>query len=147
MAMAPNVFSSNTCRAQAQQPRRPLRFASTQSAQRVQHMVGCRHPVAGGEVLVGQHHQGHLAQMLASCAEPRTVLELMAVLFPRLSGRFDELMALGETLAHANYLVAENAILARGSEVERFAREVHALRDAVERLDKRLSALQGRRPA
>lgn len=47
----------------------------------------------------------------------------------------------------ANYLAAENAILARGSEVERFAREVHALRDAVERLDKRLAALQGRRPA
>jgi glyoxylase-like metal-dependent hydrolase (beta-lactamase superfamily II) len=56
------------------------------------------------------HHQGHLAQMLASCAEPRTVLELMAVLFPRLSGRFDELMALGETLAHANYLVAEGSL-------------------------------------
>ncbi|MNY49831.1 hypothetical protein D3C86_1852930 [compost metagenome] len=56
------------------------------------------------------HHRGHLAQMLANCDEPRTVLELMAVLFPRLSGRFDELMALGETLAHANYLVAEGSL-------------------------------------
>jgi glyoxylase-like metal-dependent hydrolase (beta-lactamase superfamily II) len=56
------------------------------------------------------HHQGHLAQVLANCDEPRTVLELMAVLFPRLSGRFDELMALGETLAHANYLVAEGSL-------------------------------------
>ncbi|MNH44725.1 hypothetical protein D3C79_1069730 [compost metagenome] len=48
--------------------------------------------------------------MLAACDEPRTVLELMAVLFPKLSGRFDELMALGETLAHANYLVAEGSL-------------------------------------
>jgi glyoxylase-like metal-dependent hydrolase (beta-lactamase superfamily II) len=56
------------------------------------------------------HHRGHLALMLANCDEPRTVLELMAVLFPRLSGRFDELMALGETLAHANYLVAEGSL-------------------------------------
>ncbi|HXR01531.1 MAG TPA: MBL fold metallo-hydrolase, partial [Pseudomonas sp.] len=56
------------------------------------------------------HHAAHLALMLASCAEPRTVLELVAVLFPRLSGRFDELMALGETLAHANYLLAEGAL-------------------------------------
>jgi glyoxylase-like metal-dependent hydrolase (beta-lactamase superfamily II) len=56
------------------------------------------------------HHQGHLAQMLAACDEPRTVLELMALLFPKLSGRFDELMALGETLAHANYLVAEGSL-------------------------------------
>jgi glyoxylase-like metal-dependent hydrolase (beta-lactamase superfamily II) len=57
------------------------------------------------------HHQGHLEQMLASCEEPRTALELMAVLFPRLSGRFDELMALGETLAHANYLMSEGALV------------------------------------
>lgn len=56
------------------------------------------------------HHAAHLALMLASCAEPRTVLELVAVLFPRLSGRFDELMALGETLAHANYLLAEGSL-------------------------------------
>lgn len=57
------------------------------------------------------HHQAHLAQLLASCDEPRTALELMAVLFPRLSGRFDELMALGETLAHANYLMAAGQLV------------------------------------
>ena len=34
----------------------------------------------------------------------------MSALFPRLSGRFDELMALGETLAHANYLVANGSL-------------------------------------
>ena len=57
------------------------------------------------------HHQAHLALLLANCDEPRSALELMAVLFPKLSGRFDELMALGETLAHANYLVAEGSLL------------------------------------
>jgi glyoxylase-like metal-dependent hydrolase (beta-lactamase superfamily II) len=57
------------------------------------------------------HHQGHLTRMLDSCNQPRSALELMAVLFPRLSGRFDELMALGETLAHANYLMAEGALV------------------------------------
>ncbi|HCN63537.1 MAG TPA: Zn-dependent hydrolase [Pseudomonas sp.] len=56
------------------------------------------------------HHQGQLALMLANCDEPRTALELMSALFPRLSGRFDELMALGETLAHANYLVANGSL-------------------------------------
>ncbi|MNT37143.1 hypothetical protein D3C72_1732650 [compost metagenome] len=49
--------------------------------------------------------------MLANCTEPRSALELMAVLFPTLSGRFDELMALGETLAHANYLMAEGTLV------------------------------------
>lgn len=57
------------------------------------------------------HHQAQLSRMLASCDEPRSALELMAVLFPRLSGRFDELMALGETLAHANYLMAEGLLV------------------------------------
>lgn len=56
------------------------------------------------------HHRAHLALLLATCDEPRSALELMAVLFPKLSGRFDELMALGETLAHANYLMAEGAL-------------------------------------
>ena len=57
------------------------------------------------------HHRAHLALLLANCDEPHTAVELMAVLFPRLSGRFDELMALGETLAHANYLVAEGSLV------------------------------------
>ena len=57
------------------------------------------------------HHQGHLARVQDSCEAPRGALELMAVLFPRLSGRFDELMALGETLAHANYLMAEGVLV------------------------------------
>lgn len=57
------------------------------------------------------HHQVQLEQMLAACEEPRSALELMAVLFPKLSGRFDELMAIGETLAHANYLIAPGLLV------------------------------------
>jgi len=56
------------------------------------------------------HHQAHLARVLEHCREPRSALDLMGVLFPRLSGRFDELMALGETLAHLNYLMAEGLL-------------------------------------
>ena len=57
------------------------------------------------------HHLNHLQQLLQACEEPRTALQMMAVLFKKLSGRFDELMALGETLAHANYLMAEGALV------------------------------------
>ncbi len=57
------------------------------------------------------HHQAHLARLLECCARPHSALELMGLLFPRLSGRFDELMALGETLAHLNYLMAEGLLL------------------------------------
>ncbi|MFK3819702.1 MBL fold metallo-hydrolase [Pseudomonas sp. NPDC089407] len=52
------------------------------------------------------HHHAHLQQVLGACTLPRSAAELMAVLFPKVSGRFDELMALGETLAHINYLIA-----------------------------------------
>jgi ubiquinone biosynthesis protein UbiJ len=45
----------------------------------------------------------------------------------------------------ADYLVAENPMLVSGREAEAFAREVSALRDAVERLDKRLALLAARR--
>ena len=57
------------------------------------------------------HHLNHLQQLLDACAQPLTALEMMGVLFKKLSGRFDELMAVGETLAHANYLMAEGALV------------------------------------
>ncbi|MDE1165225.1 MAG: MBL fold metallo-hydrolase [Pseudomonas sp.] len=52
------------------------------------------------------HHLAHLQRVLEACATPRSAVQLMAVLFPKVNGRFDELMALGETLAHLNYLIA-----------------------------------------
>ena len=57
------------------------------------------------------HHAGHLQQLLDACATPRTALEMMAVLFKKRAGRFDDLMAVGETLAHANYLMARGTLV------------------------------------
>lgn len=57
------------------------------------------------------HHQTHLQQLLDACTAPRTAMQLMAVLFPAVKGRFDELMAIGETLAHANYLIAQGRLV------------------------------------
>ena len=36
---------------------------------------------------------------------------MMAVLFKKRAGRFDDLMAVGETLAHANYLMARGTLV------------------------------------
>lgn len=47
----------------------------------------------------------------------------------------------------ADYFVAENPMLAARAEVETFSREVNALRDAVERLDKRIEQLERARGA
>ena len=58
-----------------------------------------------------EHHRRHLDQVLGRCAQPCTAAELMVELFPRLKSRFDELMAIGETLAHANYLIGEGLLL------------------------------------
>ena len=57
------------------------------------------------------HHHGHLQLLLQACDAPRTAQELMRVLFKKLSGRFDEMMALGETLAHANYLMTQGTLV------------------------------------
>lgn len=45
------------------------------------------------------------------------------------------------------YLVTENPMLVARAEVARFTQEVHRLRDAVERAEKRVQQLQARRPA
>lgn len=56
------------------------------------------------------HHLVHLQQLLDACTAPRSAVQLMAVLFPKVNGQFDELMALGETLAHLNYLIAQGQL-------------------------------------
>lgn len=58
-----------------------------------------------------QHHQVHLEKLQAACDVPRSASELMSELFPRAKQGFDQLMALGETLAHANYLIATGALV------------------------------------
>lgn len=58
-----------------------------------------------------EHHQVHLQRVLDACDAPRSAAQLMALLFPTVKGRFDELMAIGETLAHVNYLIAQGQLL------------------------------------
>jgi glyoxylase-like metal-dependent hydrolase (beta-lactamase superfamily II) len=70
------------------------------------------------------HHQNHLQVLLEACEAPCTARELMALLFKKLSGRFDELMAIGETLAHVNYLMAEGELVreVQGAGPDRYRR-------------------------
>jgi ubiquinone biosynthesis protein UbiJ len=62
-------------------------------------------------------------------------------------GALEQARAGGQRLAASTveYLVTENPMLVARSEAERFSQSVHALRDAVERLDKRLQQLEARR--
>jgi glyoxylase-like metal-dependent hydrolase (beta-lactamase superfamily II) len=51
------------------------------------------------------HHREHLAAMKQACAEPRTSFELVPVLFKRRLVGSHWMFAMGETIAHAEYLV------------------------------------------
>lgn len=73
------------------------------------------------------HHLAHLRKLQAACEVPRSARELMGELFPKAKGSFDELMALGETLAHANYLIAEGALVRETQDaVHRYGRAASA---------------------
>ncbi len=51
-----------------------------------------------------QHHQERLVQCLAFCREPKNAAEVMQHLFPRALDKHQTLFAIGEALAHLNYL-------------------------------------------
>jgi len=59
-----------------------------------------------------RHHQEHLDVLMDRLQKgaPATTAELRPLLFPALKGDFDLLMALGETLAHLHFLVAEGRL-------------------------------------
>lgn len=57
-----------------------------------------------------QHHDSHLAALVAALDRPKTVVELRPVLFPNIRNSFDLLMATGETLAHINFLREEGVL-------------------------------------
>lgn len=50
------------------------------------------------------HHRDHLSAMLAACSEPRTAFDLVPVLFKRRLVGSHWMFAMGETIAHAEYL-------------------------------------------
>lgn len=69
------------------------------------------------------HHQDQLDKLrehLHQCTQA-TALELVAVLFPRLRGAVDQMMALGETMAHLNYL-RHNGQLTRARDADQVDR-------------------------
>ena len=56
------------------------------------------------------HHREQLGALLAACAEPRTAFELLPVLFRRVPRGFHRLLAVGEAVAHLNYLGGTGAM-------------------------------------
>lgn len=58
-----------------------------------------------------QHHDAHLEALVSALEnKAQTVAELCPILFPRIRGSFDLLMAMGETLAHINFLRDEGVL-------------------------------------
>jgi glyoxylase-like metal-dependent hydrolase (beta-lactamase superfamily II) len=59
------------------------------------------------------HHEERLARTIEACAAPATVVEIIPALFDRQLDAHQLGFALGETLAHLNYLVAQDRIARR----------------------------------
>jgi hypothetical protein len=58
-----------------------------------------------------QHHDVHLEAIVTALDRPKTVAELRPTLFPKIRSSFDLLMAIGETLAHINFLRDEGVLI------------------------------------
>ncbi|MBL8630457.1 MAG: MBL fold metallo-hydrolase [Rhodospirillaceae bacterium] len=56
------------------------------------------------------HHDDRLAAALNACAEEATAYVVMAKLFPRMLDAHQTFFALGETLAHLNYLIGRGQL-------------------------------------
>ena len=62
---------------------------------------------------LGQHHQERFAALLAALDQPKSAAELVPVLFERpLDDSFQVMFAMGETIAHLNYLEHAHQIAA-----------------------------------
>lgn len=58
-----------------------------------------------------EHHKDHLLALEEACVEPRTAMSLLPVLFKRALDDSHKSMAVGECIAHLNYLIYENKLL------------------------------------
>jgi glyoxylase-like metal-dependent hydrolase (beta-lactamase superfamily II) len=56
------------------------------------------------------HHRARCGEVIAACGVPKTALELVKVLFRRALDRHQMGFALGEALAHLNFLMYEGAL-------------------------------------
>ena len=82
---------------------------------------------------LAQHHEGRLDRLIAVCAEPATVVELLPHLFRRKLDDDNILMAAAEALAHVHLLLADGRLgLERGADgVDRY----HTLERAADAAD------------
>ncbi|MGH8258188.1 MAG: MBL fold metallo-hydrolase, partial [Steroidobacteraceae bacterium] len=71
------------------------------------------------------HHHRRLDRLLSACDAPRTATDLLAVLYRRELKGFHRLLALGEALAHLEYL-ARRGGLARSADAVGIIRYVRA---------------------
>jgi glyoxylase-like metal-dependent hydrolase (beta-lactamase superfamily II) len=56
------------------------------------------------------HHRQQLALLEAACGEPRSAFELLPVMFGRPLKGFHRVLAMGETVAHLNYLASDDRL-------------------------------------
>ena len=56
------------------------------------------------------HHRARCDEVLTACGEPKTAMQLLPVLFRRALDRHQMGFALGEALAHLNYLMHQGAL-------------------------------------
>jgi glyoxylase-like metal-dependent hydrolase (beta-lactamase superfamily II) len=57
-----------------------------------------------------QHHRSRCDELLGACSEPRSAWELAPVLFPRELDTHQTMFAMGEAIAHLNYLEQARAL-------------------------------------
>jgi glyoxylase-like metal-dependent hydrolase (beta-lactamase superfamily II) len=70
------------------------------------------------------HHHEHLKRLLEACRQPRTATDVLQVLFRRKLAGFHLFLALGEAIAHLEYLARRGRVV-RGTDAEgtiRYAR-------------------------
>jgi hypothetical protein len=72
------------------------------------------------------HHRARCAEVITACEYPQSAMQLLPVLFRRPLDRHQMAFALGEALAHLNYLTSQGALarLLGGDGVNRFIRAV-----------------------
>ena len=58
-----------------------------------------------------RHHQNHLELLLAACVTPQSAVELLRVLYRRELTGFHRVLALGEALAHLEYLARRQCLV------------------------------------
>lgn len=71
-----------------------------------------------------RHHRERLERLRNACAEPKSVLDTLPILFKRALGPFETFLACGESIAHLNHLIAEEVLVREvdGDGVARYRR-------------------------